>query len=134
MTEKKYESFIMNDFNTGRDEIGTLLYRLDEKKVPDIPFFTDCAWIWPKPGEIVMEAKSHSHDFSEIITVFGTNPDDPRDLGGEVEFWLDDEKYILTKSSIIWVPKGMMHCPTIFRNVTRPIFHYIVGDAGKYAV
>ncbi len=132
MSEKKYEKLIMNDFNTERDEIGTLLYRLDEEKVSGIPFFTDCAWVWPKPNDIVMEAKAHSHDFDELITVFGTDPEDPQDLGGEIEFWLDDEKYAITKSCIIYVPKGLKHCPMIFRNVKRPIFHFIVGDAGKY--
>ena len=132
MSANKFEHLIMSDFNTERDEIGTLLYRLDDKKVSGIPFFTDCAWVWPKPGEIVMEANAHAHEFDEIVTVFGTNPDDPRDLGGEVEFWLEDEKYILHQSSIIFVPKGTVHCPTIFRNVQRPIFHYIVGSAGAY--
>ena len=133
MAEKKHEHLIMNDFNTQKDEIGTLLYRLDDKKVPGIPFFTDSAWVWPKPEEIVMEAKAHSHEFDEIITLFGSNPDDPQDLGAEVEFWLEDEKYILTKSTIVYVPKGLKHCPMIFRNVTRPIFHYIVGNAAGYA-
>jgi hypothetical protein len=133
VTAKKHEKLIMNDFNTERDEIGTLLYRLDQSKVSGLPFFTDVAWVWPKPGEIVMEGKSHSHDFDEIVTVFGTDPEDPRDLCGEVEFWLEDEKYTLTKSCIIYVPKGLRHCPIIFRNVKRPIFHFIVGDAGGYS-
>lgn len=133
MAEKKHQHLIMDDFNTERDEIGTLLYRLDDKKVAGIPFFTDCAWVWPKPEDIVMEAKGHAHEFDEIITVFGSNPDDPRDLGAEVEFWLEDEKYILTKSTIIYVPKGLTHCPIIFRNVTRPIFHFIVGNAAAYS-
>ncbi len=133
MSEMKYEKLVMSDFNTERDEIGTLLYKLDEKEMSGIPFFTESAWVWPKPGEIVMEGKSHSHAFDEVVTVFGTNPEDPQDLCGEVEFWLDDEKYTLTKSSIIYVPKGLKHCPMIFRNVKRPIFHYIVGDAGGYA-
>jgi hypothetical protein len=132
MTEKKYEKLIMTDLNTAKDEIGTLLYRLDEDKVNDIPFFTDTAWVWPQPHEIVMEAKSHSHDFEEIVTLFGTNPDDPRDLCGEVEFWLGDEKYTITTSCIIYVPKGVKHCPLIFKKVERPIFHFIVGHAGKY--
>jgi hypothetical protein len=132
MGDAKREALIMTDLGTEIDEIGTLLYRLDEKKVSGIPFFTDCAWVWPKPGDIVMEGKAHTHDFDEIITVFGTNPDDPRDLCGEVEFWLDDEKHIIKNSCIIYVPKGTKHCPIIFKNVQRPIFHYIVGDAGKY--
>jgi hypothetical protein len=133
MSERKYEKLIMTDLNTEKDEIGTLLFRLDNKKVPSIPFFTDSAWVWPKATEIVMEANSHSHGFEEIVTLFGTNPEDPRDLCGEVEFWLDEEKYTITKSCVISVPKGMKHCPLIFRKVDRPIFHYIVGHAGEYA-
>lgn len=133
MTESKHQNLIMDDFNTERDAIGTLLYRLDDKKMSGIPFFTDCAWVWPKPEEIVMEGKAHSHDFDEIITLFGSNPDDPRDLCAEVEFWLEDEKYTLTRSSIMYVPKGLTHCPMIFRNVTRPIFHFIVGNAAGYS-
>ena len=133
MGGKKYEGLIMNDFNTERDEIGTLLFRFDDTKVSGVGFFTDCAWVWPKEDDITMEAESHSHDFDEIVTLFGTNPEDPRDLCAEVEFWLDDEKYTLTKSCIIHIPKGLKHCPLIFRNVERPIFHYIVGQAGRYA-
>lgn len=132
MNERKYEKLIMTDLNTDRDEIGTLLYNLDEKVIKDIPFFTEAAWVWPKPHEIVMEAKAHSHEFEEVVTLFGTDPDNPRDLCGEVEFWLEDEKYTITQSCIIYVPKGVTHCPLIFKKVERPIFHYIVGRAGKY--
>ncbi len=133
MNEKKYEKLVMTDLNTERDEIGTLLFRLDEKRFPGIPFFTDSAWVWPKPNEIVMEGKSHSHQFDEVVTLFGTNPDNPRNLCGEVEFWLEDEKYTITTSCIIYVPRGIKHCPLIFRKVERPIFHYIVGQGGRYS-
>ncbi len=132
MNERRYEKLIMSDFNTEKDEIGTLLFSLDKKKLDNLPFFTVSAWVWPKPGEIVMEKKPHSHEFDELVTLFGTNPDDPRALCGEVEFWFDDEKYIITKSCLIFVPKGVKHCPLIFKKVERPIFHYVVGCAGEY--
>ena len=79
-----------------------------------------------------MEAKSHSHNYEEIVTLFGTDPDNPRDLCGEVEFWYDNKQYTITESCIIYVPKGVEHCPLIFHRVERPIFHFIVGHAGKY--
>lgn len=41
MSEKKYQQFIMNDFNTEKDDIGTLMFRLDNEKASGIPFFTD---------------------------------------------------------------------------------------------
>lgn len=132
MTEKKYEHLIHMDMNREKDEIGTLLFELNSDTYENIPFFTDTAWIWPKPEKIVMEGSPHSHDFDEIVTLFGTNPDDTRDLCGEVEFWIGDEKYEITKSSIIYIPKGTVHCPIIFHRVERPIFHFIVGHAGKY--
>ena len=132
MDEKKYENLIMTDFNTEKDEIGTLLFSLDEKIIKNIPFFTETAWVWPKPEKIVMEEQSHSHQFDEIVTLFGTDPENPKDLCGEVEFWLGDEEYTITQSCIIYVPKGTMHCPLIFHRVVRPIFHFIVGHAGTY--
>ena len=33
MDEKKYERFIMTDLNTEKDDIGTLLFSLDEKVI-----------------------------------------------------------------------------------------------------
>ncbi len=132
MTEKKYEYLINKELNREKDHIGTLMLQFNEDIIKNTPFFTDVAWIWPKPEKIVMEGESHSHDFDEIVTLFGTNPDDTRDLGGEVEFWIEDEKYELTNSSVIFIPKGTKHCPIIFHKVERPIFHFIVGQAGKY--
>ena len=83
---------------------------------------------------IVMEEKSHSHQFEEVVKLFGTDPENPKDLCGEVEFCMGDERYMITQSCIIYVPKGIMHCPLIFHRVDRPIFHFIVGHAGKYNV
>ena len=132
MDEKKYDKFIMTDLNTKKDDIGTLLFSLNEEIIDNIPFFTETAWVWPKSEKIVMEEKSHSHQFEEVVTLFGTDPENPKDLCGEVEFWMGDEKYMITQSCIIYVPKGVMHCPLIFHRVDRPIFHFIVGHAGKY--
>jgi len=132
MNQNRYENLIMTDFNTKKDQIGTLLFSLNEDVIKGIPFFTETAWVWPKPEKIVMEEKSHSHRFDEVVTLFGSDPDDPRDLCGEVEFWIENEKYTITRSCIIYVPKKVTHCPLIFHRVDRPIFHYIVGHAGKY--
>ena len=74
----------------------------------------------------------HSHDTDEALTFFGTNPYDWRDLGGEVEFWIEDEKHILTQSCVIFVPKGVMHCPLWIKRVDRPIFHYAALPSISY--
>jgi quercetin dioxygenase-like cupin family protein len=66
---------------------------------------------------------AHTHDNPEILIFLGSNPEDPYDLGGEIEFWMEDEKYNITKSTFIWVPRGMKHCPMFVKRVDRPIIH-----------
>jgi len=85
------------------------------------------------PGETLPQAKPHKHDFDEYIVFLGTNPDDPQDLCGEVEFWLGgDEKHTLTRTCAIFVPKGMYHCPFKFVRVDRPIVIFTTGNTNTY--
>ena len=111
---------------------GRVLY-LDSEIVPG-SFYLDCAWSvpgeFPKPGGI--GTKPHTHDYDEVLCFFGSNPDDFHDLGGEVEFWLGDEKFMITKSCIIFIPKGLQHCPLMIHRVDRPIFHFSTGPGKMY--
>ena len=68
----------------------------------------------------------------EIIGFFGTDTENVFDLGGEIEFWLEDEKYLLTKSCLIFIPGGMKHCPIKFLKIDRPIFHFLMVTGGEY--
>ena len=72
----------------------------------------------------------HAND--EMITFFGTDYSRPNDLCGEIEIWLEDEKFILTKSSMIFVPQGMNHCPLLIHKVEKPIFHFAAGTGSVY--
>jgi len=74
----------------------------------------------------------HKHDVDEIIGFFGGDPTDPYDLHGEVEMWLEDQQFILTKSTMLFAPAGMKHCPLIIRRADRPIFHFSVVTGGTY--
>jgi hypothetical protein len=74
----------------------------------------------------------HSHPFIEIFSYMGTNVDDPTELGGEIEFWLEDEKLVLTKSFMIYIPPNMQHCPLVFRKMEKPMFHLTLGPGDKY--
>ena len=108
----------------------TRLIYLDEDVIKGA-FYVECVWYWEGSEKAIVGA--HTHPFDEVITFFGTNPEDPQDLCGEVELWLEDEKHILTKSCLVFVPKGMKHCPLVIRRVDRPIFHFTTGPGGKYA-
>ena len=101
---------------------------LDENVVPGA-FHMNTAW-YLKTNTVELEA--HTHETDEIIGFFGSNPADPYDLGGEVEIWLEDEKHIITRTAMIFVPAGMKHCPLILRRVDRPIFHFTTVTGGQY--
>ncbi|NMA23791.1 MAG: hypothetical protein GX938_09840 [Spirochaetales bacterium] len=68
----------------------------------------------------------HFHDCDEVFLFVGTDPQDYRDLGGEVEFWIgkgeEAEKYVFTEPTSIFIPKGLVHLPVYFRNVRKPFF------------
>jgi hypothetical protein len=79
----------------------------------------------------------HKHDFGELMYFSGSGapPEDikaNRDLGGEIEIWLGDEKHIMTKNSYIFIPKGLMHGPIIYRKMTKPILEIRFADTPKY--
>jgi hypothetical protein len=74
----------------------------------------------------------HVHDFDEIIGFLGTDAQNPRDLGGEMELWLENEKYILQNTCLVFVPRGLKHCPMIARKVNRPFIHFTAGNQSLY--
>jgi hypothetical protein len=130
--ETKYGKHIITKSKAGKiatDEKTHLIY-LDDDVIKGA-FYLECLWFWK--GTDKAEVEAHTHDFDEVITFFGSNPEDPRDLCGEVELWLEDEKHILTESCVVFVPKGMKHGPLFIRRVDRPIFHFSSGPASKYA-
>jgi hypothetical protein len=131
MAETKYGKYIITkptpfEFQTDK---ATRVFYLDDKVIKGA-FYVECAWCLKASDESAAEA--HAHGFDEVIGFFGTNPDNPLDLCGEIEFWLGDEKHMLTKSCLIFVPQGLKHCPLIIRRVDRPIFHFATGSKGSY--
>jgi mannose-6-phosphate isomerase-like protein (cupin superfamily) len=111
----------------GPDTIHPTVY-IDNKVLKDA-FYVECNWFW-KANQY--SPPVHSHEFDEVLAFIGTNPDDPQDLCGEVELWLDDEQYLLHKSCLVFIPQGLKHCPMLVKRLERPIFHFSVGTSGAY--
>jgi len=140
MTESKYGKHIVTELKSPHSpeqvtryaQWATRILWMDDKVV-DGAFQMNCAWYLRPPATPTPEASgSHTHDADEIIGFFGNNPEAPYDLGGEIEFWLEDEQHILTRSCMIFVPSGMRHCPLKIRRVDRPIFHFSSVTSGQY--
>lgn len=91
-------------------------------KVAEGSIMVNCSWIWA--GEDPGRMDAHAHPYAEVIGFAGGDPKDADDLGAEAEMWMDDEKYILDKSFLVYIPEGLKHCPLILRNIKKNIFHF----------
>ena len=87
---------------------------------------------WYNKASKTLDDKPHVHEQDEIIGFCGGDPENEHDLNGEVEIYLGDEKHIITKSAMIFVPAGLVHCPLTLNRVDRPIFHFTTVLGGSY--
>jgi len=140
MAQRKYEKYILTGLRTppgtaqkdkehGYANRATRVLWLEDEIVKGASSVI-ISWYWKateKEG-----SPSHLHDFDEIVGFIGNDPGNPDDLGGEVEFWLEDEKYLLTKSCLIWVPAGLRHCPLRVTRVDRPLLFLAFSMTQKY--
>jgi len=71
---------------------------------------------------------SHKHEFDQFLWFIGGDPMNFGDLGAEIEFCLGEEreKHIINTASIVYIPKGMYHCPLNYKIVNKP---FVVMDA-----
>ena len=129
----------------GYHEIGRRrVLWLDDKAAPGGGFSMNSTWIVHADRDIQLAreaaddvgemGKPHSHDGNEILGFLGSNPDDPSDLGGEVEIYIEGEQHILTKSTYIYLPAGVKHVPLYINRVDRPIFHFFITLTPGYAM
>jgi hypothetical protein len=72
---------------------------------------------------LLMDAAPHSHDYDQLLCFIGGNPQNIFDFGAEVEITLGEEgeKHLISSTSIVYVPRGMMHCPLNFAKVEKPV-------------
>jgi mannose-6-phosphate isomerase-like protein (cupin superfamily) len=133
----KYGKYIVTDLKTpdfrpefvdNYKKFATRILWMDSNNVPGA-FQMNCSW-YLHPN--THGAEAHQHDVDEIIGFFSNDSKNPYDLGGEIELWLEDEKFLITKSAMVYLPAGMKHCPLIIRRVDRPIFHFSTVTGGSY--
>jgi quercetin dioxygenase-like cupin family protein len=115
----------LNDYN----KRATRILWLEDFVMKGAPSII-CSWYWKATEK--ESTPAHTHDFDEVVGFIGSDPQNPQDLNGEVEFWLEDEKYILTKSCFILCPKGLKHCPLRVVRVNKPILFLAFSVSSKY--
>ena len=98
-------------------------------------------WVSHSPAELFgvtswdqISHGPHVHKSAEILMHIGTNPDDPFDLGGEVELFMgpEMEKHIITKSTVVYIPPNFIHCPWTIKRVDRPFIMIQVNQEPRH--
>jgi hypothetical protein len=142
LADLKYKKYIVEDYVISEEEkvpstanlerLSRLarILSLDDDIVKGA-FHMSFSWVL-RPSTMPFDAEPHTHEFDEVIGFIGSDWQNPRDLGGEIEFWMEDEKYILNHSCVIFIPKGIKHCPLKDLRVDRPFLHFGVLTQGKY--
>ena len=138
MSERKYEKYILTDLVLPEDvkerqpeynKRATRILWLEDFVMKGSPGII-ASWYWKATDE--EGTPQHTHDYDEVVGFLGGDPDNPGDLNGEVEWWMEDEKFTLTKSCFILCPKGIKHSPLRVVRVDRPILFLAISLTGEY--
>jgi hypothetical protein len=123
MAKSKYSKYVHEEWITTsvfKEVPAPQLLIVGEKHLDGLPF----SFGWSLLTEpFTMVPHSHKHDYDQIVCFTGGNPLDVRDFGAVVEFGLGEEEEIqvITKTTFIWIPKGLYHGPLRIKSVTKPI-------------
>ncbi|MCX7911631.1 MAG: hypothetical protein N2506_01510 [Dehalococcoidales bacterium] len=99
-------------------------------------FYMETAWFfpgdWPRTADETRTIKAHRHDYDEAVAWVGTDPHDPYNLNGEIEFWIDGRPNVIDRSFIAFIPAGVEHGPIRILKIEKPMFHFTAGMSKYY--
>jgi hypothetical protein len=77
----------------------------------------------------------HSHDFDQFFIFLGS-ADDLTKFPGEVEVYLgegeEQEKHVINSTSVILIPRGVVHAPIVWKRVDKPLMFVNVVLSSDY--
>ncbi len=103
---------------------------LDDKRLKGAPY---AEAVWFCTANDTGPAPHIHDDFDEFIGFMGSDPAHPEELNGEINFYVEDEMITVTKSCLVYVPRGLRHSPIYVPKLERPIIHFSGGNGGDYA-
>ncbi len=124
--ETKYgKHFFEYDAKRWPNERRPVIARMEDSVVKGSYFYL-VHWMLPNsksPFNFPMSGHPpHIHKYPELLFHIGTDPDNPTDLGAEVEMYMgrELERHVFNRSTVIYIPPGMIHSPWRPITTTRP--------------
>jgi hypothetical protein len=131
MAGKDYSKYIIREplaFNTFPPYTPRMLF--DSKNhFPEMNFGIRYTYI----NQPIDMEKPHAHDFDQFFCFMGT-PEDMRVFDGEVEVYLGEEgtRNIINSTTVVFVPRGMVHCPFKWVRVDKPMMFINIVLSPQY--
>jgi hypothetical protein len=123
MAETKYGKYIIKE-PLERGRIAPAMHICAEDgcvgaQFPGFPIEHQLLYI-DQPMKMIPEP--HAHDVDEIFFIFGGNPKNYFEFDAEIELFLGEEgeSHIIDTTAIIYLPKGLIHCPVDIKRVGKP--------------
>ena len=123
----KYDQYFIKGAPPSRPQTPRNIAYIDSDIFPDAHQY-NCHWVFVHPDDPNQKEWAetghgpHEHKVPEVIIHIGTDPDNPKDLGGEVEIAMGPEliRYSITESCMVYLPTGFIHSPWFIKRVDRP--------------
>jgi len=114
------------DFSAGRTS-PSLTY-LSNAQIPGVKYYIEYGWMYGMPvfsGERKGVPKMVHDNFDEIILHLGGDPENPEDLGADVEFYIGGQPFTFDTTSAVYIPRGLKHGPLRTTQFRKP--HIVMG-------
>jgi hypothetical protein len=124
MAKNKYDQLFLTEFKEPSNVKGVgnpQAYFRGARQIPGANM--NMGWqVFTDP--IHLEKEPHTHDFDEYLIFLAAElPDLFTSFDADIDFWIGEEMeyHHITKSTIIFIPKGMLHCPLNFKKIVKPV-------------
>ena len=140
MTEANYERYIIREplyeCDDGiKNHQGPAMTYMSNNQIPGINHYLEYNWIYgiPEPNPYIYE---HASNFPMIVLYIGGDPDNPEELGGEVEFNMGGQPLTFNTTSALFIPAGVSHGPIKWKKFDKPHIQMMIsfgnGDVLKW--
>jgi hypothetical protein len=84
---------------------------------------------------MIMDKISHAHpEFDQFLCFFGADLTDMFNFDADIELTLgkDREIYPINQATVVYIPRGLVHCPINFKRVGKPILFHPISMTSAY--
>jgi len=136
MTDPKYGKYFLHELAPEHRQRGLgknprFLILSDNDIIEGCHFFS--VMLMGEEATKVAGHGPHTHRTPEVLVALGTDVENPRELGAEIELSMgaEMEKHLITKSTLVFIPANFIHCPFRVLKVTRPFLFIQAQYSGK---